>query len=141
MLVVDPAFRLSATHDTLSRKAALALGYDGPLSFPVVLIVEIDHHPIACSVQLMSVCRIGKHDCELPVGFCGVQNGQPGLTLGVESFGRDSIQSAVIGSFSVFLVDGDQEINRRFCSWIPLTLFDSIGQELGNCRTNRGYAA
>ena len=51
--VIFPAFHLPSAHPALPGQRTAGFGHHGALPFPVVIIVEIHHHPVTGALQFV----------------------------------------------------------------------------------------
>jgi hypothetical protein len=84
------------------------------LPFAVIAVIEIEHHPIVSSPQMMRSGRVGKESGKMPTPTIRMQNGEPGLALRVETFGCDSGQEIRFSTFAVLFVYLEEEVHCWF---------------------------
>ncbi len=65
-LIVVSALGFTTTHHPHSLERSTCLGDQGVLSLLMVVIIEIDQHPIMGLLELMGASRVGEHHCEVP---------------------------------------------------------------------------
>jgi hypothetical protein len=84
--------RLATPHDALACERTLRLRDDRMLTFSVIIVVEIDHHPVLGPPQIMGPRCVGVERGEVPPSTTRMKHGEPGLSLGVEAPGCDGPQ-------------------------------------------------
>jgi hypothetical protein len=73
-----PALGLTAPDDALAGKRSLRLRDDRVLAFPVIVVVEVGHHPVVRPPELVGAGGIGVERGEVPRGRagCGARGSQ-----------------------------------------------------------------
>jgi hypothetical protein len=74
-----------------------------------MVIIEENHYPIPRPSQLMGSSRVREQGCKMPASSLGMEYGHPGLSLRIETAGRDSGKLAFLGLFSIFGINVKQQ--------------------------------
>jgi len=108
------------------------MGLCSQLDLPllVVLIVVIDDHPVAGSLELMRAGGARVHDGKMPAILLGMEYRQPGIPLRVKAPGRDQWEFTGSCLFQIKAVDPQQQrhVRTTVTNRVPLS---SCSSQLG----------
>ena len=114
------ALGLAATDKALALQRAEGGGDDGALALAAIAIVK-EHHPVVGLAQFMGARGVGEQGGVMPCAAQGVQHGQPGFAGGIEAFGRDELDAAFPGVFTILPVHieklGDGRLAAGLAGW------------------------